>query len=307
VALLEVRDLSISFLQYAHGSRRQGLTVVEGLSLTVEAGEVVAVVGSSGSGKSLLAHAIMGILPANVRQSGTIMFDGAELDAERLRRCRGKELALVPQSVEYLDPLLRVGKQLQSAHDGPAELQERRSLLERLQLGRRIEKLFPFQLSGGMSRKVLLATAAVRQTRLIIADEPTPGMHEADVHEALGQFRQLADSGCAVLLITHDIAAALRIADRVAVLYAGEAVELAAADDFAGNGERLRHPYTQALWQALPQNGFVPLRGGQPGRHEAGDGCLFAARCERATERCLADRPQLQDLRGGLVRCVHAS
>ncbi len=307
MALLEIKDLSISFQRYAKGSRRRSLAAARNISLSVKAGEVVAVVGSSGSGKSLLAHAVMGILPANARQTGTILYDGVVLDEQQLRQYRGKEIAMVPQSVDYLDPLLRIGKQLPAAGDGAKERQERIGLLERLQLGRWIEKLYPFQLSGGMARKVLLATAAVERTRLIIADEPTPGMPDADVREALSHFRRLADAGCAVLLITHDITAALRIADRVAVLYAGEAIEVAAADDFADDGARLRHPYTKALWRALPENGFSPLAGVQPGSGAVSEGCSFAARCQLATSSCAEARPELRELRGGLSRCVHAT
>lgn len=215
--LLEVNKLSISFIQYVKGFGQQRTTVMDELDFSINEGEIVAVVGASGSGKSLLAHAIMGILPKNVDTTGTISYGGELLDEAKLRLYRGQEIALVPQSVSYLDPLMRVDKQLRVRTDGAKQLKERQSLFERFQLGKHVGRLYPFQLSGGMARKVLVSTAAIGRTRLIIADEPTPGMHPDDVAEALGHFKQLADGGCAILFITHDIEAALRIADKVAV------------------------------------------------------------------------------------------
>ncbi|WP_054027779.1 ABC transporter ATP-binding protein [Bacillus sp. FJAT-28004] len=305
--LLEVNKLSISFMQYVKGSLQEKVTIIDELDFAINEGEIVAVVGASGSGKSLLAHAIMGILPKNVVMSGNISYGGELLNEAKLKRYRGKEIALVPQSVSFLDPLMRVGEQLRTRADGAEQLKERRGLFDRFQLGEHVERLFPFQLSGGMARKVLVSTAAIGRTRLIIADEPTPGMHPGDVAEALGHFKQLAEGGCAVLFITHDIEAALRIADKVAVFYAGTAVEVAPASDFHGNGEQLRHPYSRALWRALPQNGFVPIAGTQPARNSDISGCLFAERCSMATDICEDSRPAARDIRSGMVRCVHAT
>ncbi|WP_419872697.1 oligopeptide/dipeptide ABC transporter ATP-binding protein [Candidatus Pristimantibacillus sp. PTI5] len=305
--LLEVNKLSISFMQYTKGSRQDKVNVIEELDFAVNEGEIVALVGASGSGKSLLAHAIMGILPKNAVMSGSISYGGEPLDEARLRGYRGREIAFVPQSVSYLNPLMRVGKLLRTKEDGMEQHRERKSLFERFRLGKHVDRLFPFQLSGGMARKVLVSTAALGRSRLIIADEPTPGMHPGDVEEALKQFKLLAEGGCAVLLITHDIEAAVRIADKVAVFYAGTSVELAPASDFNGSGERLRHPYSQALWRALPQNGFVPLAGSQPARSLAQAGCHFVDRCPSAEEQCGTIRPEPRSIRGGIVRCLHAT
>ncbi|MFC0331357.1 ABC transporter ATP-binding protein [Paenibacillus sepulcri] len=308
MALLEVDNLSVSFTQYDGGGLGQhSVQPITGLHLKVEAGEVMAVIGSSGSGKSLLAHAIMGILPENARMSGTIRYDGRTMSAERLNTLRGKEIALVPQSVNHLDPLMKVGAQVRTTAAGPEPLAAQRAIFKRYRLAEQTERLYPFQLSGGMARRVLVATATISGARLIVADEPTPGMHPDDMAEALATFRELADEGCAVLLITHDIEAALRIADRVAVFYAGTTVEIALAADFADNGAQLRHPYSKALWQALPQNGFLPLPGAQPGPDNLPPGCLFAPRCAAATSACTDDGPDMRDLRGGSVRCFHAS
>jgi len=138
--------------------------------------------------------------------------------------------------------------------------------------------------------------------RLVIADEPTPGLDARAAGRILGHFRELADGGAGVLLITHDLELALTIADRVAVLYAGETVEEAAAADFTTPGG-LRHPYTRALWAALPQNGFRPIPGSQPAPGEIPTGCRFAPRCPRCRADCQEIHPAYRSFRGGMVRC----
>jgi len=307
VALLEVEKLSVSFTQYTKGLRQTTVQTITDLHLTVSTGEIVAVFGSSGSGKSLLAHAILGILPDNARMSGTIRYDGTPLDPGRLEELRGQEIALVPQSVNYLDPLMRVGAQARTNAAGSDPAAAQRAMFERYGLEESVDRLYPFQLSGGMARRVLVAAAAISGARLLIADEPTPGMHPNDLEEALGTFRELADGGCAVVFITHDIEAALKVADRVAVFYAGTTVEIAPAADFSGDGERLRHPYSKALWRALPQNGFVPIPGHQPHPQELPPGCLFAPRCGIASAACMKRRPEMREIRDGETRCIHAS
>lgn len=304
--LLEVKDLSVSFVQYVSGLRQRTL-VITSLNISVRPGEILAIVGSSGSGKSLLAHAILGILPTNARVNGTIMYDSQELTPQRQTELRGKEIALIPQSVSYLDPLMKVGAQVRTGinNSQPAEIQ--RKVFERYQLKPQCEELYPFQLSGGMLRRVLVSTAVVSDAKLVIADEPTPGLHPEVLRETLEHFRELADEGRAVILITHDIEAALKIADNIAIFYAGTTVEVAPVGDFSGSGGVLRHPYTKALWRALPQNGLAPLKGAQPLADSLPSGCLFEPRCSKATPQCREEPPLARDLRGGIVRCNHAS
>ncbi|NOV04794.1 ABC transporter ATP-binding protein [Paenibacillus planticolens] len=305
--ILEVNDLSVSFTQYTSGLRQRTIKVIHGLHLSIQAGEVLAVVGSSGSGKSVLAHAIMGILPRNANINGTILYKGEAIDPARQAAIRGKEIAFIPQSVNYLDPLMQVGAQVRfSVQKGDPAIEQKKAF-ERYQLSPSVDKLYPFQLSGGMARRVLVSTATVSGARLVIADEPTPGLHPAVVQETLKQFRELADQGCAVLFITHDIESALPIADKVAVFYAGTTVEIASASDFSGEGHLLRHPYSKALWRALPQNEFLPIPGFQPHPDALPEGCLFAPRCGMATSECSRVRPEMRELRGGIARCTHAS
>lgn len=173
--ILEIHNLSVSFRMYESGLEQKELTVISDLHLTVRPGEIVAIAGSSGSGKSLLASAILGILPENATVRGHLHYKGSELTPQRQKELRGTEIALVPQSVAYLDPLMKIGEQA-DGHTKPKPSEKRKNLFERLNLPERTEQLYPFQLSGGMARRVLVSTALITDAQLIIADEPTPGM-----------------------------------------------------------------------------------------------------------------------------------
>ncbi|WP_181592997.1 ABC transporter ATP-binding protein [Paenibacillus sp. YN15] len=305
--MLDIHDLSIRFSRFQRGLKQVQTQVLHHLQLSIQAGEIVAVVGSSGSGKSLLAHAILGILPGNAQVGGRMEFQGESLTPERQKRLRGREIALIPQSVQYLDPLMRVGRQVQQAvrQGDPAEKQQ--GAFRRFHLAQQVARFFPFQLSGGMARKILISTATVSGARLFIADEPTPGLDAPAMQETLGRFRLLAEEGGAVMLITHDIEAALTVADRIAVLYAGTVVEIAHRSDFAADGAGLRHPYTKALWRALPSRQFTPIAGSQPLPGEHSGGCAFASRCGAATQECKLQFPELRGVRNGKARCLHAT
>ena len=256
--LLEIRDLSVSFRMYDRGLEQTDLQVISDLCLTVYPGEVVAVAGSSGSGKSLLASAVLGILPDNAAVKGHMHYKGQELTPRLQEKLRGTEIALVPQSVAFLDPLMKVGTQV-DGHRRSKPTGKRRDLFKRFGLPDETEKMYPFQLSGGMARRVLVSSALVSDAALIIADEPTPGMSLEQAMEALKMFRELADEGKAVILITHDIDLAACFADRMSVFYEGTAVETVTAADFKKGPEALSHPYSKALWRALPQNGFETM------------------------------------------------
>ena len=306
--ILSVRNLEISFSQYTKGLRRIDSKAINNLDIDLYKGEILAVVGSSGSGKSLLAHSILGILPTNSNTKGDIYYKDEILDEKRKEKLRGKEIVFIPQSVNYLDPLMEVGKQVKISIK---DKKKSNTILERVfrkyNLDKKVEKYYPFQLSGGMARKVLLSSALVSNAEVIIADEPTPGLDEKSLNEALKDFRDLADNGCAVLIITHDISAALKIADRVAIFYGGTTLEVAKADDFKNNGENLRHPYTKALFNALPNTKFTPIKGSQPLASELPVGCLFYDRCEKRTPDCENIKPEMRELRDGKVRCLYAT
>lgn len=304
--LLEIHDLSVSFRMYNGVLEQSYLQVISDLHLTVYPGEIVAIAGSSGSGKSLLASAILGLLPSNATVHGHLHYKGEELTPERQKHLRGTEIALVPQSIAYLDPLMTVGRQA-DGHRKPYPTKKREQLFKRFGLPKQTQNLYPFQLSGGMARRVLVSTALLTDAELIIADEPTPGMCLEQAIEALQMFREIANQGKAVVLITHDIDLAFEFADRVAVFYAGTTVETASAANFRKGPEALRHPYSKALWRALPQNGFVPIDGFQPYAGALPKGCLFSPRCPHATEICRCQTPPTREIRDGEVRCFHAT
>lgn len=310
-AILKVKDLGISFSQYTKGLVRSDLNVIKNLDIELNEGEILAVVGSSGSGKSLLAHAILGILPDNASVEGTITYKGEELTRKKQEKLRGDEIVLIPQSVNYLDPLKRVGNQIKISiknKDKKAKDQIVDRLFEKYNLDKKVKNYYPFQLSGGMARKVLLCTALASDSKVIIADEPTPGLDEASLNEVLKDFREIADSGCAVLMITHDITAALKIADKVAIFYAGSTLEVANKSDFKNNGKNLRHPYTKALYNALPNNDFSAMDDKtQPLPNELPKGCVFSDRCKLKTKECEEKVPENREIRNGKVRCIHAT
>lgn len=306
--ILSVKDLVISFSQYTKGLRRRELEVITNLDIDLYEGEILAVVGSSGSGKSLLAHAILGILPDNATTEGNIIYKGKSLTLKDKEKLRGREIVFIPQSVNFLDPLMKVSKQVKISIENKEKANKRqRDIFNKYGLDKKVDNFYPFELSGGMARKVLLSTALVSDCKVIIADEPTPGLDEKSLNEALKDFRNIADSGCAILMITHDIEAALKIADKIAVFYAGTTLEIANVNDFKGDGKNLRHPYSKALFNALPQNGFKPIKGSQPMPNELPKGCLFQDRCECISEKCRLIRPNARMVRDGMVRCLNAT
>ena len=306
--ILSVKDLGISFSQYTKGLIRRELEVITNLDIDLYEGEILAVVGSSGSGKSLLAHAILGILPDNATTEGNIIYKGKTLTLKDKEKLRGREIVFIPQSVNFLDPLMKVSKQVKISIENKEKANKRqRYIFNKYGLDKKVDNLYPFELSGGMARKVLLSTALVSDCKVIIADEPTPGLDEKSLNEALKDFRNIADSGCAILMITHDIEAALKIADKIAVFYAGTTLEIANVNEFKGDGKNLRHPYSKALFNALPQNGFKPIKGSQPMPNELPKGCLFQDRCECISEKCRLIRPNARMVRDGMVRCLNAT
>ena len=253
--LLDVQHLSVGFESYNAKVEKVFFNAISDLNLTVRKGEIVAVVGSSGSGKSLLAHAVMNILPDNARVGGTMYYKGELLTPEIMNRLRGHEIAFIPQSVAFLDPLMQVGDQVTGTLGEKAKALQQKAFAH-FGLKQEVANYYPFQLSGGMARRVLLSTSYVTETEMIIADEPTPGLDLKIAIGALQDFRVQADQGKGVILITHDIDLALHVADKIAIFYDGCVVETADTETFRGDGQGLRHPYSQALFHALPQNGF---------------------------------------------------
>ncbi len=259
--LLQLDDVSVGFERYAGRgvlAPRETRFVMEHLSLSLHEGEILALVGASGSGKTLIADTIMGLFAANAQVTGRVWFDGDAMDERSLTPLRGNRIAFVPQSVESLDPLQRVGRQIERLAQGMTKQEaraRRRELFARYRLDEETARCYPFELSGGMARRVLLIGALMNRPRVIVADEPTPGLDMELAVRAMDDFRAFANDGGGVLLITHDIELALRVADRIAVFQDGTVVEETAVASFT-SPDLLQHPFSKALWHALPEHGM---------------------------------------------------
>lgn len=304
--LLEVKNLSISFTQYVHGLNRHNLKVISDLSIDVNENEIVAILGSSGSGKSLLAHCILGILPYNAIVKGELKFKGKILNQQLKEELRGKSICLIPQSVNFLDPLIKVSEQAigECADENERERKKvrQRKIFDKYGLDETVDDLYPFELSGGMARKVLLSTALLNNPDLLIADEPTPGLDKKSVEETIEDIKSLKENNKGVLLITHDINVALKTADRIAIFYAGYVIEINTVDNFKNNNNLL-HPYTKSLMDALPRNGFNYTEGVQP--LDGIIGCPYYENCPTRLEKCKNNEPKLINHDGIMVRCYN--
>lgn len=304
--LLEVNNLSISFTQYVEGLNRHDLKVISDLTLDVNEAEIVAILGSSGSGKSLLAHSILGILPYNSHVTGEIKYKGNLLTQNMKEQLRGKEICLIPQSVNFLDPLMKVSEQAigeckdEKEHD--ARKIKQREIFARYGLDESVDDLYPFELSGGMARKVLLSTALINDPDLLIADEPTPGLDSQSVKETIEDIKNLKEQGKGILLITHEIDVALKTADRIAIFYSGYVIEINTVENFR-NKQNLLHPYTKVLIDALPRNGFNYAEGVQP--LEVVSGCPYYENCPVRLDKCENEKPELINHNGIMIRCFN--
>ncbi|MFF7728973.1 ABC transporter ATP-binding protein [Streptomyces sp. NPDC008001] len=277
-----------------HGRR---IAAVTDASFELLPGECLALIGESGCGKSVLASALLGLLPGNATTEGHALLQG-DLDLltadERTlaRTVRGRRIGLVPQSpAAHLTPVRTVRSQLEETvreltgvpRAGLREAAE--AAAERVAFPATHLDRHPHQLSGGLAQRAATALALVGDAPLLLADEPTTGLDRDLVDRTVDELRRHADTGRALLMITHDLAAARRIADRVAVMYAGRIVEIADAGAFFGTPGP-RHPYARALLDALPERAFTPIPGMPPELGDLPDGCAFAARCARASDRC---------------------
>ncbi|SHN22360.1 ATP-binding cassette domain-containing protein [Gracilibacillus kekensis] len=227
--------------------------LIDSVNLSVDEGEVVALVGASGSGKSLIAQAVLQLLPDNLRQTGILNYQSRPIT----KKDRGQNIVLIPQSIDALDPLMKVKKQIQSLLPAPHSEQKVFDLLGRLGLEEEVASRYPFQLSGGQARRILVAIALGSAAKVVIADEPTPGLDVDSKTDMLSLLKEVKASGKSILLITHDFDVAVDLADRIAVIKDGKIIENTLKENFVGKGERLFHPYTKALWQALPKNLFI--------------------------------------------------
>jgi len=315
--------LAVEGLSASYRTEHESIDAVRGVSLEVRAGETLALVGESAAGKSTIGHAILGLLPGNAEvQADGLRFRGRsllDLATEELRQIRGDEIAMIFQdALSSLTPTLRVRDQLSElflAHreigKDEAEAQALEALSRLLPDAERVFDLYPFQLSGGMAQRVMITLAIALEPALIIADEPTASLDPSVRMETLQILEQLRDQrGVGILLITHDFGVVARLADRVAVMYAGEIVETA---DVRTIFRAPKHPYSYGLLQSLPgahQEGRLrPLRGQPPDMSDLPPQCPFLPRCSKAVSKCrLEDAPALEsvgDEPGHLAACYN--
>ena len=317
---LEVRGLSTTLF-----TRRGKMKAVDGLSLSVGAGETVALVGESGCGKSLSALSIMRLLPDPPARlvDGEVRLNGRDivpLAEEAMLDIRGQEIGMIFQDpMSSLNPVATVEKQivevLRTHTDlGRAAARGRaRELLELVGMpdaGRRLDA-YPHQLSGGMCQRVMIAMAIACSPSVLIADEPTTALDVTVQAQVLALLKKLqADAGMAMIFITHDLGVVAETADRVVVMYAGRKVEEASVDDLF---DTPLHPYTAGLIGATPTPGaaradrLADIPGMVPPLNDLPAGCAFAPRCSRVMERCRQERPELtQPAPGRLVACFAA-
>ncbi|MEV6368966.1 ABC transporter ATP-binding protein [Micromonospora musae] len=305
--LLSVERLGVRFRL-----RDAVVHAVTDLSLTVRAGELLAVVGESGCGKSVLAHALLGLLPGNATVTGRALLHQPDTEPVDLVSCgqrhlarqvRGRRIGLVPQSpATALNPV-RTGRRLLGetlrAHGRERAQADRLATDVGLDPGD-LDR-YPHELSGGMAQRLVTALALATDPPLLIADEPTTGLDRPLVDHTLDLLRRRCDGGAAVVLITHDLAAARRVADTVAVMYASRVVEHRDGGEFF---TAPTHPYAAALLDALPDRAFRPVPGHPPMLTALPTGCAFAPRCQRRTDTCESG-PEPSPAGDGTVACHH--
>ncbi|GHG94064.1 ABC transporter ATP-binding protein [Streptomyces rubradiris] len=306
--VLSVRGLSVRFLM--PGGRR--VAAVTDAHFDVAAGECLALIGESGCGKSVLASALLGLLPANAQTTGEALLGDLDLvtaDERTLARTvRGRRIGLIPQSpAAHLTPVRTIRSQLQETIAALTGVRGRAALRDAAEeaAGRaafppgHLDR-HPHELSGGLAQRAATALALVGEAPLLLADEPTTGLDRDLVRHTVDELRRhVDDADRALLMITHDLSAAERVADRIAVMYAGRIIELSDATSFFGSSGP-RHPYSRGLLQALPERAFTPIPGMPPELGDLPDGCAFAARCDRATPACAAQPPMTD-----AVACHH--
>ena len=203
--ILEINNLKISFTQYQKGMQQTELSVIKDLSVTIHAGEMVAVVGSSGSGKSLLAHGILGILPYNAEMGGEIRYCGKPLTEKNIRKLRGKEIVLVPQSTAYLDPLMKVGRQICKGQKDKEKKHRLDTIFEEYSLDKKVQEQYPFELSGGMNQRVGICMAMAMKPKLLLADEPTGNLDSKTTMEVLQLMQKIVrEQNQTLVMVTHD-------------------------------------------------------------------------------------------------------
>lgn len=283
---------------------------VDDVSATFRSGHITGLIGESGSGKSVLGLAILGLLPAYAKVSGDIHYGEINIthaSLRQLRTLRGQKIGLIPQNPnDSLNPVRRIGVQIDEALmmiDKNAKSRKLKAQSLLLSFGfddpERILRAYPFELSGGMQQRVLCAIGIACSPRWVVADEPTKGLDidlREQVSNTLFSLKQYGVNG--MIVITHDLVLSDKLCDSLAVMYSGELVEM--GKDVL---TKPLHPYTMGFLTSLPQNGMKPMLGRAPAPGESFQGCKFAPRCMYRTARCMAEKPYAYKHNERIVRC----
>ena len=313
-ALLKVADLVVDFKTRAGNAR-----VLDRVSLEVQEGKVLGIVGESGCGKSMTALSIMGLVPNPPGKitAGSIRLEGREmigLDDDELRKIRGKDIGMIFQEpMTSLNPVFTVGEQIAESVRLHENASQRTAMERTVEMLKAVEipepemraKAYPHQLSGGMRQRVMIAIALACRPRVLIADEPTTALDttvQAQIFDLLQALQE--ETGTAIILITHDMGAIVELADTVAVMYAGKVVEMGDVETVLSHPE---HPYTKGLINCVPHLELDPplvrkelmeVPGVVPALTELGKGCAFAPRCNEAIGKCKLEQPGLLETQG---------
>ena len=307
--LLRVNDLHVKF-----DLGNSSVKAVDGVDLEIRKSETLGLIGESGSGKSILGLSILKLLPPNAEVNGKVWFGGTNLagsSEEDIRKIRGREVAWIPQDpATSFNPVLKIGFQIAEPmvlHISLDKIQARQKVTELLQFfdiqpaGERVDQ-YPYQYSGGMKQRALVAMGTSTRPKLLIADEPTKGVDNFRKNQIAFIFKKVKNENkeLSILLITHDLPFARALCERVAVMYCGKIVEITSAEAFF---KAPLHPYGAALLKSLPGNGMESIPGEVPSMISPPGGCRFHPRCRYAEAKCRYAEPPLLALNGAMVRC----
>lgn len=310
MSVIEISDLKTCF------PTKDGIVrAVDRVDLSIQERETLGLIGETGCGKTVLGLTLMRLLHPTTTVEGTIMYGGQNLlkisEAE-MRLIRGEAIAMILQNpTTSLNPVMRVGEQIAEAirlHQGLSRRDAKEKAIEMLDSVRipspsRRANEYPHEFSGGMKQRVMIAMGLACDPALIIADEPTKGLDVTIKSQIIKLMKEVTEEK-AMLLITHDLGVARDLCNRIALMYAGELVEYASADEIFENP---LHPYTRGFLGSLPSNGLVPIPGMSPSLINLPEGCRFHPRCDHAKEICRKKHPELIEVDNGhFVRCFHA-
>jgi peptide/nickel transport system ATP-binding protein len=306
-----LKVLTISSL-YVDFPTDDGLVrAVNGVDLSITEDEVLGLIGESGCGKSVLGLSIMRLLQEDVIFKGDILYRGKNLysiEKEDMRKLRGKEIGMILQNPgSSLNPGLTVGSQIAEPFmlhkhvKGSLAIEMAEKLLGRVKIKEphKRAKEYPHQYSGGMKERAVIAMGIASEPRFIIADEPTKGLDVTVKRNIVKLLKDISEKKT-MLIITHDLGVAEGLCDRIAVMYAGELVEIAPVISIF---ERQLHPYTQGFFNSLPARGLKPIKGNSPSLIDLPDGCRFHPRCTHCTDICKKEHPPMVEKDSRLVRC----